>query len=228
MKLIAQQDKLPILNNDVDSSIPQRTKHSPLLPNSIRALLCGPSASGKTNMMMCLLTSPHGLKFENLYVFSKSLYQPKYIQLEEIMNSIPEITYETFNNTSAVLPPEEAKENSVFIFDDVICDKQDNMRNYFSMGRHRAVDSFYLCQTYAKVPKHLIRDNANLICLFKQDDLNLRHVYQDHVSPDVTFEQFKKICQLCWTEPHSFITIDKECDITNGRYRKGFDKFVRL
>jgi hypothetical protein len=58
-----------------------------------------------------------------------------------------------------------------------MCDKQDNMRQYFSMGRHRGIDCFYLCQTYTKVPKHLIRDNANMIILFKQDELNLICLY---------------------------------------------------
>ncbi|EZA55673.1 hypothetical protein X777_04182 [Ooceraea biroi] len=36
------------------------------------------------------------------------------------------------------------------------------MREHFSMGRHSLVDCFYLCQTYARIPKHLLRDNANL------------------------------------------------------------------
>jgi hypothetical protein len=144
------------------------------------------------------------------------------------MKNIPEITYETFSNTNEVIPPDVVKENSIFIFDDVICDKQENMKNYFSMGRHRSVDCFYLCQTYAKVPKHLIRDNANVLILFKQDELNLKHVYQDHVSPDITWQQFLHLCNSIWNENHSFVTIDKDCDINKGRYRKGFDHFVDI
>ncbi|KAL6256683.1 hypothetical protein P5V15_012802 [Pogonomyrmex californicus] len=50
------------------------------------------------------------------------------------------------------------------------------------MGRHSNVDCFYLCQTYARIPKHLIRDKANLLILFKQDGTNLKHVYNDHDS----------------------------------------------
>jgi len=41
------------------------------------------------------------------------------------------------------------------------------------MGRHKNMDSFYRCQTYTHIPKHLIRDNANMIIMFKQDDLNM-------------------------------------------------------
>lgn len=228
MKLVAQDVRLPITNMDMGAKVLARSKHSPLLPNSIRALICGPSACGKTNVMLHLLTSPNGLKFENLYVYSKSLYQPKYIYLAEIMKSIPEINYETFTNTNEVMPPQDARENSVFIFDDVICDKQENMMNYFSMGRHKSVDCFYLCQTYAKVPKHLIRDNSNVVILFKQDEMNLKHIYSDHVSPDITFNQFKNLCSKVWNEKHSFVTIDKESDVNKGRYRKGLDHFVDI
>jgi hypothetical protein len=227
MKLVKQQVTLPIKNFDCGIEV-GRLKNGPLLPNSIRALICGPSGAGKTNLMFCLLTDRNGLKFENVYVYSKSLYQPKYIQLAEIMKDIKEVSYETFSNTCEVLPPDKAKTNSVFIFDDVICDKQENMKLYFSMGRHRLVDSFYLCQTYTKVPKHLIRDNANIIILFKQDELNLKHVYQDHVSPDITFEEFKKICKVCWDGKHSFLTIDKESDVTKGKFRKNLDEFVTI
>ena len=228
MKLKKQHVSLSVENKDAITKKEERWKNGKLLPNSIRALICGPSGTGKTNLMFCLLTHPNGLRFENVYVYSKSLFQPKYVQLKNILSGIKEIKYETFSNTNEVISPCEANENSVFIFDDVICDKQDNMRQYFSMGRHKNLDCFYLCQTYTKVPKHLIRDNANLIILFKQDELNLKHVYDDHVSPDISFETFKEMCALCWKDQHSFITVDKECEIENGRFRKGCDEFISL
>ena len=96
------------------------------------------------------------------------------------------------------------------------------------MGRHKLVDCFYLCQTYTRMPKHLIRDNANLLILFKQDDLNLKHIYNDHVGADITFDQFKNMCAMCWSNNYEFLVINKECDINNGRYRKGFDHYISI
>jgi hypothetical protein len=156
------------------------------------------------------------------------LYQPKYVQLEKVMQNIPEIKYQTFSNTSDVVSPDEASYNSVFIFDDVMCDQQQKMREFFSMGRHKSIDCFYLCQSYAKVPKHLIRDNTNFIVLFKQDELNMKHIYDDHVSPDITFDQFKAMCRLCWEKEYDFLTIDKTRNGTDGRFRLGFDQFITL
>jgi len=107
--------------------------------------------------------------------------------------SIDEIGYFTFSNNSDVVLLSEARPNSIFI-DDVACDKQDAVREYFSMDRHSNVDCFYLCQTYAKIPKHLIRDNANLLILFKQDCTNLKH---DHVNTDMSYDEFYLLCRDC-------------------------------
>ena len=67
------------------------------------------------------------------------------------------------------------------------------------MGRNKNVDSFYLSQTYARIPKYLVRDNANLLLLFRQHEMNLRDIYNDHViSSDNSFARFKELCLSCW------------------------------
>ena len=75
----------------------------------------------------------------------------------------------TFANNAEVIPLSEAEENSVFIIDDIACDNHDIIRQYFSMGWHCNIKCFYLCQTYSKIGKELIRDNMNLLMVFKQD-----------------------------------------------------------
>ena len=93
-------------------------------------------------------------------------------------------------------------------------------------GRHSSIDSFYLCQTYSRVPKQLIRDNANLVVVFKQDNMNLRHVYDDHVNTDYTFDDFRRMCSVCWRDRYGFLVIDKDSNMNEGRYRKGFDTYI--
>ena len=105
------------------------------------------------------------------------------------------------------------------------CDKQDAIREYFAMSRHADVDCFYLCQTYAKIPKHLIHDNANLLILLKQDGTNLKHIYDDHVNTDMSYENFCELCRCCWQKKYGFVVIDKDNALTNGRYRKGFNEY---
>jgi len=84
--------------------------------------------------------------------------------------------YHTFFNNDGVpqCTPVKLKTISIMIFDDVACEKQDNIRPYFCMGRHKKNDSFYLSEIYSHISKHLICDNFNFIIMFKQDDLSMR------------------------------------------------------
>lgn len=221
---------LPILNLDGDQSGSKVQRHGCNLPETVRAIICGPSGCGKTNALLSLIYHPNGVSFENVYLYSKSLYQPKYRQLEEVLNRVGYgVQYHPYSDNEAVIDPSEALENSLMIFDDVACEKQNNIKAYFSMGRHKHIDSFYLCQTYTCIPKHLVRDNANVLMLFKQDELNLRHCYDDHVTTDMSFYNFKELCAECWKDSkYDMLVIVKDCELNKGRYRKNLDKYVYL
>ena len=228
MDFSEQSIKLPVDNFDIIVERDKRVKrHGNLLPDSIRAIFCGPSNCGKTNSLLALITHPNGARFENIYVYSKSLNQPKYEFLKQVLEPIDEVQYFPFSEHEEVVAPDNALPNSLMIFDDIATEKQDNVRAYFCMGRHKKVDCFYLCQTYARIPKHLVRDNVNLLAIFRQDEVNMKHIYDDHVNTDMTYSQFKDLCSSCWNNgKHGFIVIDKDRDMNDGRYRKGFDQFA--
>lgn len=226
MKFVKQDVQLTVENVDPPSSF-KKQRHGALLPNTIRALIVGPSGCGKTNLIFTLLTHINGIRFHNVYIYSKTLDQPKYKMLSDILSDIDGIKLFTFYENEQVIEPEKALPNSVFIFDDIITENQKIARTYFSRGRHNLVDVFYLAQSYSKVPKQLLRDNANFIVLFKQDETNLKHVYNEHCSGDMSYSEFKDFCTSCWRLGRfEFIVINKDCERDNGRYRHGFDTFV--
>lgn len=81
MQFIKQSTSLPVKNverNFAKPSLKRKKRHGSLLPNTIRCLICGPSNCGKTNVLISLIEDPNGLRFENVYVFSKTLNQEKY------------------------------------------------------------------------------------------------------------------------------------------------------
>jgi len=73
-----QSDNIDIMNEK------EIRKHGNMLPISIREIICGPSNCGKTNVLISLLEDLHGM-FENVYMYSKLLQQPKYRYLENLL-----------------------------------------------------------------------------------------------------------------------------------------------
>lgn len=232
MRFIKQSKEIPIGNIDEFSSSnePKERRHSELLPNNLRCIIAGPSGCGKTNLLISLIESENGVKFENLYLCSKTLEQDKYKYLQKILDPIKGVGFYKFTSSEDLCPPSKAKRNSVFVFDDMICERSQNcVRNLFCMGRHYQTDVIYLTQTLTKLNKHLIRDNCNFVILFKQDDLNLKHAYHDFgVNCDLSFDEFRKFCCECWREKFGFIVIDLDSEANKGRYRRNFSDFLQV
>jgi len=108
------------------------------------------------------------------------------------------------------------------IFDDLLLEKQNKCESYYVRGRHSNVDCFYLCQNYFKLPRQTIRENANFICLFPQDLKNINHIYNDHVSQDMSKEEFRKLCKSAWNKPFGFVVIDLTSKKDNGKCHAQF------
>ena len=131
----------------------EKRKHGEMLPSTIRAIICGPSNCGKSNVLISLLQTAY---VSRMSTSIRNRCNSQSIDISKIYLCLSMKSAILRSATTAiVVPPSEACPNSIFIFDDVACDRQDAVREYFSMG-HANVDCFYLCQTYARIPKHLI------------------------------------------------------------------------
>ena len=200
------------------------------LPTHIRCLILGPANSGKTNLLLNFLCNEGWLDYDKLYIYSNTLCQPKYQVLQSLFSDIEACKdVATFHHSQADLLPPEALDPTlrhVMVFDDVLLDKQNIIERYFAHGRHANTDVFYCSQNYARIPKQVVRDNANLLILFPQDETNIKHVYGNHVGGDMDFATFKTICRKCWQPSFSFLTIDKSRPLTEGRYKRMFSTQV--
>ena len=230
---------------------------------SIRGILVGKSACGKTTLLLNFLLRPGWLDYNNLCVFGKSLFQPEYrilkkaleeqlpkesiLRLFENQNEImqlnlspvilleemaknqtqkSDIECKFFENASDVTDPRELspEKKNLMVFDDLLLERQNKCEAYYTRGRHSNVDCFYLAQNYFKLPRQTIRENANFICLFRQDLKNVNHMYNDHVSSDMT-KEFRSVCKLAWEKPYGFVVVDLTSNKDNGKYRIGLDTF---
>ncbi|EFP09655.1 hypothetical protein CRE_21849 [Caenorhabditis remanei] len=227
--------------------------NNPLLPNSIRACIIGKSGCGKTNLLMNLLLDKFQgddyLDYDNLYLFSTTLFQPCYQALingfengltkKDIRecfkkqnfivekNDKKNITIHTSENCADIPDPSSIDPNkkTLIIFDDLMLEKQNKIEQYYTRGRHNNIDCFYISQNYIKLPKNTIRENANFFIIFAQDKLNLDYIYRDHCS-EIDKKKFLDLTSAVWKDKYCFLTIDKTSDVDNGKFRKMLKYFI--
>jgi len=122
-------------------------------------LICGPSNSGKTNLLLNMIYNL--LLFDKIYLFSKNLHQYQYQGfLKDFAENInPHVGYEVIEAyDDEIIPLEEllVDNQKIVVFDDLLCEKnQNSIINCFINGRHKNCCVIYLSQTFYKVPKDI-------------------------------------------------------------------------
>ena len=102
------------------------------------------SGSGKTNALVHILLKPF-IYYDKIYLYAKNIDQEKYQLLSNELNKLAKKNkfpvkeiYEYCNSEIKDVAELENKLQKVVIFDDYICDKnQDQIIKYFVQGRHR-------------------------------------------------------------------------------------------
>jgi len=172
----------------------------PCMPADVfRMLICGPSNSGKTNILLHMLYKL--LVFDKIYLFSKNLHQNKYqVLLKDFAKRInPKVGYEAIEASGdEIIPLEElpVDNQKIVVFDDLVYESnQNSIINYFINGRHRNCCVIYLTQTFYKVPKN-IRDNCSHFCIFRflprenkriADEIGVDHTMLDRATDKKIF-----------------------------------------
>lgn len=216
-----------LLNSSSQSNCEKNRKNGRYFPAQLRCLIIGPSACGKTSLLLSLIVNENALTFENVYVFSRSLHQPKYRLLEMIFNGLKNIGLFMSGDIDNIPPPEKLRRNSLVIFDDIIFEGRSKITSYFCIGRHYNLDCVYLVQSFAAAGKHNLRDNVNYIILFRTDLQNLKLIFRDYVASDMSFSAFHKMCDSVWrSNKRAFITINLELTPQSGKYKNGFEREI--
>ena len=122
------------------------------MPNkSFTMLICGPSGRGKTNALVLVLLKPL-IYYDKIYLYANNIDQEKYQLLANDLNKLAKKNkfpvkeiYEYSNNAIKDVVELENKLQKVVIFDDYICDKnQDQIIKYFVQGRHKNYSVIYI------------------------------------------------------------------------------------
>ena len=120
--------------------------------------------------------------------------------------------------------PQEYDVGGIIILDD-LNEKEMNDRRVqamFKRSRHNNLFIFIKDQDYYELFKKTIRANGNIYHIFKPNNfLDVRNIYQDKASMDMTLDEFKYLTSTSWNKNYQPLTIDMTKDKSTGRYRLG-------
>ena len=94
-------------------------------------------------------------------------------------------------------------------------------------SRHNNLSISVMSQDYYELPKKTIRANGNIYHILKPNNfLDVRNIYQDKASMDMTPDEFEYLTCNCWNKNYQPLTIDMTKDKFTGRYRLGLNSIL--
>ena len=237
--------KIKVMDTD-KSKIPLRgcMKNGiiPKFPSSV--CFSGRSGSGKTNLLLNMLTRKEMLKdyYHFILVFSPTAgkYDDSYkaLQLPE-ENFIEDFNQQTFENlikTRKDLIEEKGIEwvgkhsRVCIILDDVIANRDflqsSTALRLFSLLRHYLCSIYIMIQSYTKLPRAL-RLNCNGTYIFPASQSEVE-ILKDEVCPaGLTKKQFEKVIDYATSEPYNFLSINNHA-APKQRFRKNLNEIIDL
>ena len=209
-KIMLRINKMKLLNYDVEGDEDSNfTQLYPFMPDRcFRMLICAPSGSGKTNLLLNIINKPL-LFFDKIYLYAKNLQQNKYQYLlkkfEPLSKKYGYNIIEASNGEIIPLDDMDGGNQKLIIFDDYLHTTTKNdqeIRNYFIGSRNKNCSCIYLSQSFYKTDK-TIRMNCSHYCIFELEGKNEeRRVCQElNINKDDYLSATK--------EPYTFLYLDK-------------------
>ena len=207
-------------------------------------LISGRSGSGKTNLMMNLMTRKEFYKnyFHYIMVFSPTAgeFDDMYKQLElpdeNIRNEFnKEDLDELIENRKELIKKkgiEYVGKNSrvLLILDDVIADRNFLMSpqslKMFALLRHYLCSVIVMTQSYNKIPRAL-RINCNGTMIFPSSQSEVEVLIDEITPPNIKKRDFEKVIDYATSGQYDFLYINNHAP-PDKRIRKNLDEIINL
>ena len=153
------------------------------------------------------------LNEEDIYIVIEEMVNKK--DLEKSDTQI--VTYESIEELKF---PQEYDDEGINILDDLNEKEMNDPRVHamFTRSRHSNLSSFIISRNYYELPKKTIQASGNIYHIFKPKNfLDVRNIYQDKASMDMTSDEFKYLTSTCWNQIYQPLTIDMTKDKYQSR-----------
>lgn len=229
LKIINYND---IIKQTNEEDVLKFTQNPELLPqHPFRAIVFGASGSGKSNLLLNLLTK--GINFTKLYLYAPDLTEDKYMYLIKHFSEIEKTTNTEIlylgTSIKDIVSVDELDKNemNVVVFDDFLNAKnQDIVNDYMIRSRKKNTSVFYLAQVFHKIPK-TIRDNSNYMFLFGVSSNRELNNISYTMASDLDIKDFKKIYIKATSIPYGFLMIDKRTTDNRLKYRSQLNGIIQ-
>lgn len=227
------KDMSPKTSTSKKNDQPQAVKDGILPAHPFRSYIVGASGSGKTNLLLNLLTRENMYKdfFDEIVVISPTALHmdPSYKALNiSSKNFFPckEGVLERLMQIQKASIEDEGKGNEpkvLVIFDDFICFKKfahsDILLQFAVMSRHWNFSLMLLSQAYHRVIKSIRLQMTNVM-YFKGSNKEVEVLADDFGAPGMSKKEFIAKIKEATDEQFSFFFVDLNRSIKDGRYRK--------
>lgn len=210
-------------------------------------LIVGKSGSGKSNVLVHMLTNPEfmGDFFDKVYLFSPTAKSDDLVEHLDLNdeNIIDKLDAGAVDKLNEIIDEQDQKIKSsgikaiaskskiLIVCDDCISQKHfmksDILSRLATAGRHSLISTIILSQSYTKVPR-VIRLQAQGLILFPSSNDEIELLSQDLCPPHTTKKQFMGLIKYATAEPYSFLYVNHHVKNNDDKFRKNFDRILNI
>ena len=205
-------------------------------------LVIGRSGSGKTNVMLHMLTEKNLLgqvfKPKNIFLFcgvkpDKSVVKALKIPKKNIIEDFDdEIALEMFKKLEDDVEYKgwSKSPHTLWLFDDVLSKKRflrgKALAQIATAGRHAKLSYIAISQYYKSLPP-ILRTNASYIIYFSANESENVKFAEEQCPSFMSKKQFLKIIEHCTKDKYSFLALNTLAE-KGKEVRRGFNKIVNF
>ena len=210
-----------------------------LMKHPFRCYIVGASGSGKTNLMLNLLTRDGFYKnwFDRVFVIS-----PTALSLDESYKALEKNTKYKNQKDLLFLPcevealqaildvqeQEEKAKKTLVILDDIVSHgafvRSNELLQFAVMSRHYNISLFILSQAFHLITKS-VRLNMSSIVYFRGADIETETLCEQYTPGGFKKKQFKALVEQATEDAYSFLYIDLNIPLYGNipRYRRNLE-----